>query len=232
MRIVSWNCNGGFAKKAGFVEDFFPDVAVVQECGPAPLQCKTGKLHHTCSPGERRGISVAVGAGFDVEPAAMCIQSNYFVPYRVTGKDTFNLVAVWAKPHPQGTGYYSPYTVSAALALKDLRAFLLERDTIVIGDFNSNAIWNHQAKPTHSEIHKMLEQVGLVSAYHEFFGEKPGNETRSTFRHHQNKNFYHIDYCYMPKAWLNRLRNVAIPAWPSGKAPSDHLPLIVELDDP
>lgn len=32
MRIVTWNCQGGFHRKAAAIEMFRPDLVIIQEC--------------------------------------------------------------------------------------------------------------------------------------------------------------------------------------------------------
>ena len=81
------------------------------------------------------------------------------------------------------------------------------RSTVLIGDFNSNAIWNaeHPAEHNHSAIVSRLDQLGCSSAYHEYFGEAHGSETRHTYFHWwKEERPFHIDYVFIPKLWLPR----------------------------
>jgi exodeoxyribonuclease III len=72
-------------------------------------------------------------------------------------------------------------------------------------DFNANTQWDGDcpASENFTALAGRLSELGLVSAYHEFYGEAPGQETRPTFfmYRHENRPF-HLDYCFIPRAWL------------------------------
>lgn len=106
------------------------------------------------------------------------------------------------------------------------------RDTVVAGDFNSNSIWDHNHPVgSHTSVVKTLEGHGIVSAYHEFFGEAQGKETRMTldFRKDRHESF-HIDYIFIPKSWRASLRDVSIGGYKKWTALSDHRPMVVVVD--
>jgi endonuclease/exonuclease/phosphatase family metal-dependent hydrolase len=72
--------------------------------------------------------------------------------------------------------------------------------------------------------------MGLVSAYHSRYAEEQGRETRPTFflyRHEQRP--YHIDYCFLPTAWLGRVRDVTVGGHGAWASKSDHMPLTVDV---
>ena len=75
-----------------------------------------------------------------------------------------------------------------------------------------------------------LEAAGLVSAYHAFTGAIPGQEPVPThyFRTHRDKPF-HIDYCYIPTAWMARLENVSIAPFEDFAPLSDHRPITITI---
>ena len=79
----------------------------------------------------------------------------------------------------------------------------------------------------------MLSKLGLVSAYHHFFGEEQGSETRPTFYLLWKENRpFHIDYCFIPEAWTADIRSVSVGTYADWFASSDHRPLVVELNEP
>jgi len=79
-----------------------------------------------------------------------------------------------------------------------------------------------------------LAAGGLVSAYHEIRGEAPGAELEPTLYwrdRRKNGPTYHIDYVFLPRPWLVRLKEVEIgsfEAW-CGNGLSDHVPVVVEV---
>jgi endonuclease/exonuclease/phosphatase family metal-dependent hydrolase len=77
---------------------------------------------------------------------------------------------------------------------------------------------------------KLLNEHGLVSTYHEHFGEPQGGETRHTlymFRHQDKP--YHIDYIFIPKEWASRLKTVEVGAFETWSKLSDHCPVAVDV---
>ena len=109
----------------------------------------------------------------------------------VTGLADFNLIAVWAFNHRQ----VDKTPLSRALDLH--KDFIEASPTIVVGDFNNNAIWDKPGKSHHADTVNRLNELGMSSAYHAFHSEAHGEESRPTYWHyrHQDKP-YHIDYCY------------------------------------
>ena len=63
-----------------------------------------------------------------------------------------------------------------------------------------------------------------------FFEEAQGEETRPTYYHRWNrKEPFHIDYCFMPAAWMQQVRNVEVGGYEDWKAASDHRPLVIDI---
>ncbi|HJW08314.1 MAG TPA: hypothetical protein VJ483_01695, partial [Holophagaceae bacterium] len=106
---------------------------------------------------------------------------------------------------------------------------------VFLGDFNSNAIWDHEhpADRNHSAVVARLKSHGLVSAYHHQRQEAHGCENEPTFYLHWNEaKPFHLDYCFLPKTWARRIRNVEVGGFEAWKDHSDHRPLIVDLASP
>ena len=107
-------------------------------------------------------------------------------------------------------------------------------ETVLIGDLNSNAIWDatHREGLSHSAFVELAAQSGLVSTYHSFHGEAHGKELQPTFYFRwKQPHPYHIDYCFIPKAWTARVREVTIGSFEDWKDHSDHRPLLVDISD-
>jgi exodeoxyribonuclease-3 len=99
------------------------------------------------------------------------------------------------------------------------------------GDFNSNTIWDRNRKiRTHSAVVKLLRDRNLFSAYHAFFSEEQGKETRPTyyFWHREDRPF-HIDYTFVPGRWCPRIRSVDVGAYKDWRRTSDHVPVVVDI---
>lgn len=69
----------------------------------------------------------------------------------------------------------------------------------------------------------LLKGYGLVSAYHQHYGEAQGIETRSTFYiYRKQERGFHIDYCFVLKAWTPYLRSIQVGAYADWRHLSDH----------
>jgi endonuclease/exonuclease/phosphatase family metal-dependent hydrolase len=100
---------------------------------------------------------------------------------------------------------------------------------VLLGDLNDNASYRGTRWP---DLMALLQPLGLFSAYHHFYSESPGFETRPThfYRGDETAGF-HVDYCFLPDEWRSRIKGVSVGAFsPSWKKVSDHVPLIVDLD--
>ena len=77
---------------------------------------------------------------------------------------------------------------------------------------------------------RSLASLGLVSAYHRFFGEDQGAESRPTlYLLKKRERPYHIDYCFIPESWVPNLTSVAVGAYETWITASDHCPLVVDI---
>ncbi len=106
---------------------------------------------------------------------------------------------------------------------------LAEGNQIILGDFNSNKIWD---KPdrwwSHTDVVNELKAIGLESLYHVKSGEKQGEESTPTFFLHRNESKpYHIDYAFVPKSLIQS--NIDIGHRSNWLAISDHMPIEIEL---
>jgi exodeoxyribonuclease-3 len=103
---------------------------------------------------------------------------------------------------------------------------------VLAGDLNSNKIWDaERLVGNHSDVVKILAERGLVSGYHEFFGEAQGAESRPTiyFYRHADRPF-HIDYIFIPREWAPRLKAVDIGGYERWSKLSDHCPVTVDIE--
>jgi len=228
IRIVTWNCCRGKAEvKLPHLLDFKPDVIAVQECAlPANPQRGTQVWY---GDNHNQGLLVGVINGLRLRNVIhKDIPEKYFLPARVEGPSGFNLLAIWAKP-----GQHSPKYASTVLqGLGAYRRFIKSAPTVVLGDFNTASFAASRARDWHREIVNLLrDEFGLVSAYHEYHGIDHGYEHHNTFFDRTKKDKpYHIDYCFIPKSWLPRLKKVIVGDYDHWRQVSDHTPVVVELE--
>lgn len=242
MRLVAWNCNMALHRKIDALAALKPDVAVVSECAePSILAARSATDWMETEPvwvgrNAMKGLAVFGFNGYRVELAdAYSPRHRFIAPVRVTGPDTFNLLAVWAQNASGGiTRKHQPGPLR--LALTRYRSFLAERPAVVAGDWNSNAIWDKPGwRINHMHKIRVLEEMGLVSAYHAVTGERQGEETTPTHYWRDRREdgpTYHIDFVCLPQPWLAQITHFEVggfAAW-CGSGLSDHVPIVVDID--
>lgn len=226
MRLVTWNCcRGAYATKAPRLAPLAADITVLQECARPPVE---GTQLRWFGDNPRQGIAVAAAGRYRLEPLpARRGVPRFVVPLRVTGPRRFTLLAVWAKadrPHPYIEGVVRGIEIYADL--------LAAGPTVVMGDLNSNAIWDHEHPEdrSHSALVRRLSDLGLVSAYHAHHREEHGRETTPTYFFHWKESApFHLDYCFIPTAWRKQLVGVSVGSFAEWRPYSDHRPVLVEL---
>lgn len=221
MRIVSWNCNGKFREKFKEIQKLNADIYVIQEC-ENPANTNNPNYKNFANNYIWTGHNPNKGLGIFASESTI-IQNNNWNSYclrnflSVKINNRFDLVAVWAcKP------YIEEYYIYQSIHIDKYNS-----DTILIGDFNSNQIWdNSYGDRNHSKTVSELNGAGLVSAYHFITGEKQGKEKQHTFYlyRHLDKG-YHIDHCFINKANIKTYKIENKEIWLSY---SDHIPIILE----
>ena len=148
------------------------------------------------------------------------------MPFRVTGQGkTFTFFAIWAMDNKEKRD--ARYIGQIWLSINHY-ADLLDDSTILVGDFNSNKIWDKKKRVgNHSDVVNKLADKNIFSTYHKHFNEEQGKESQPTFFLQRNKNKpYHIDYCLASSNLIDKIENVEIGNYDQWIAHSDHLPLI------
>lgn len=221
MRIISWNCNGKFRDKFRDILAVDADIYIIQEC-ENPAECSSAayrnfaKNYLWTGENKSRGLGVFAKENIHITEnqwSKFCLRN--FLSIKVN--DSFDLVAVWAcKP------YIEEYYIYQSINITNY-----SDNTIIIGDFNSNAIWDkkHYTR-THSAVVEQLNTIGICSAYHYQNNEMQGSETQPTFYlyRHFDKG-YHIDHCFTAAKNIQDYRILSNLDW---LEKSDHLPIIIE----
>lgn len=234
MKIITWNCNMAFRKKAGFILRHQPDILVVPGCEhPSRLQFSAGipSPTSTCWVGtnQHKGLGIFSFNGFKLKQHRFHNSAlKMIVPIAVTGEPTFTLYAVWANNPDDPDGQYVEQ-VWKAIHHYDKK--LKNKKTLLIGDFNSNAIWDRKYRAgNHSNVVKKLEEKGIISCYHLLHQQVQGKENHPTFYLYRHKDKpYHLDYCFASADMARTIESVEIGDFEGWSAYSDHTPVIVSF---
>ena len=223
-----------FRKKAHLILGEKPDILIVPECEHpdkllrVELNAKTVLWH-----GKNKSKGLAVFSFGDYQLSLMPIHNediHIVCPIEVTGGEIdFILLAAWAQPN---IDYDYRYIGQIWKAVHYYQDILKADKVIIVGDFNSNVIWdkNHHVV-SHSMTVKKLLDMHIQSAYHVHLAQIQGQEIHPTFHmyRHENKP-YHIDYCFISPYFLKRLTTVEVGDYQYWKTCSDHSPLTVEFN--
>lgn len=222
MKIVSWNCGGKFREKFKYISELEADIYIIQEC-ENPTEYKntpyfgfTGENFYWIGDKNTKGLGVFAKTNIELKLNdwnSYCLRN--FLSVRVN--DKFNVLAVWAcKP------YIEEYYIYQSINMDNFNG-----NTVIIGDFNSNAIWDKKGDTrTHGSVVDQLEKIGLCSAYHYTTGEEQGKETKNTFYLYRHTDRgYHIDHCFVSP---NLIRSYCILDANMWLDKSDHVPIVLE----
>ena len=229
MRIVTWNCQMGLDKKADALLSLNPDVAVVPECSEKSAIALRERGYESLWFGSNphKGLGVFCRAGWSFSVLPLPVQ-KWIVPIQVTAPTPFTLLAVWAQ---SGDEHADRYIRQVYLALMAHPEWFNGTPVVLAGDLNSNKIWDGKRQVgSHSDVVKILANQGLVSVYHEYFGEAQGAESRPTlYMHHYVHRPYHIDYIFIPREWATCLKTVDVGEYERWSKLSDHCPVTVDV---
>lgn len=228
MKIVSWNCNGAFRKKYHALEEFNADILIIQECeNPADstiqFQKWTGENYLWIGSNKNKGLGLFSRNGLKLNKLNWKDDNlELFLPFEVSG---IPILAVWTK---QANSPTFQYIGQLWKYLQLNNAQFIEHKPFVIGDFNSNAIWDVWDRWwNHSDVVGELSKLGIQSLYHHQHTEKQGGERVPTFYMHRNLSRpYHIDYVFLPESYLlSACLEIGKPdRWLEH---SDHVPLFI-----
>jgi len=231
VRIVVWNCRMGFAKKRELLYNLLPDVAVIPECSrDAILSCKQdGYAVSWWGDNKNKGLGVLAAKPWRLKSGRRPTE-KWIVPVKVSGPLNFLLVAVWASRVGEIKELNYIGQVFEAIR-KHPRWFTNSSAVVMCGDFNSNTIFDHGRKlRNHSAVVKLLAEKNMVSAYHAFFKEDHGEETRPThYFWYQKERCFHIDYIFAPRNWVSRITNLTVGTYRKWRPVSDHVPIIADF---
>lgn len=233
MKIITWNCNMAFRKKAVYILAHNPDILIIPECEHPD---KLPFVENTPIPtdfiwmGDNKNKGLGI---FSYSHFRFKVLRNHnpnlktIIPVKVTGNDVqFTLFAIWANNPTDPDGQYVEQIWKA---LAHYKRQLKSTQTILIGDFNSNTIWDKKFRiGNHSHVVERLEKKGIHSCYHAHHNQEQGKEKDPTFYLYKHKEkSYHLDYCFASSDMIDKIQSVEIGAYDFWKAYSDHVPVIV-----
>ena len=236
MKITTWNCNMAFRKKAQYVLESKPDILIIPECEHPEKLLFSNDIHKPkdvawFGKNVNKGLAVLSYGPYrfkvlDVHNEAL----QLVVPILVTGgSHDFTLIAIWANnPHDED----GQYVEQVWKALHCYKALLRRKRVILVGDFNSNTIWDKPRRQgNHSHVVSLLESKGISSAYHSWFKQEQGREQHPTlylYRHIDKP--YHLDYCFVSSYFSEKLVAVEVGDHTNWCRYSDHVPVTVTFD--
>jgi exonuclease III len=226
-----------FRKKADIILTHKPDILVVPECEcPDKLlfNCGTPKPSDTLWFGQNpnKGLGIFSYGNFRLQVLDTHNHNlKMIIPIAVSGKKfRFTLFAVWANNPEDKDGQY---VTQVWKAIHCYDAAIKNKRTMLIGDFNSNTIWDKPRREgNHSTVVRRLEIKGIHSVYHKHFNQTQGCEHHATLYLYKHKDKpYHIDYCFASVDMLQHLKSVEIGGYDFWTRYSDHVPVIVTFDE-
>jgi endonuclease/exonuclease/phosphatase family metal-dependent hydrolase len=224
-----------FRKKANSILKHYPDILVVQECEQLEkidfstfLRQPSDKFWHGTNP--NKGVGVFCFSGYKLKLYDWHnTDIRTFLPFSISKDgEAFNLYAVWAYNLLESK---DRYVGQVWKAVNQYREYLPQIPSIIVGDFNSNTIWDGKKKKyNHTSVVKELERLGIHSLYHLHHGETHGKETQPTlFLQKKQHKPYHIDYCFASNYFSEKLQSVSVGIYGDWISLSDHMPIIIDI---
>ena len=235
MKIITWNCNMAFRKKSALILAHKPDILIVPECEhpdklkfDPSLPVPTDMLWF--GENKNKGLAIFSYSGYRIKLLRRHnAELKLIIPIAVSGGGfAFTLYAIWAHNPNDPDGQYVEQIWKA---IHHYNKFLKNKPTLLMGDFNSNTIWDRKNRAgNHSNVVNHLEKKGIRSFYHLHHKQLQGKEQHPTFYLYKHKDKpYHLDYCFGSSDMTDRIQSVDIGAFEDWRQYSDHMPVMVTL---
>jgi len=234
MKIISWNCNGAFRKKFQFISQEEADIYIIQECEDPKQIIKIdpsfesfSNNHLWTGKNKNKGLGVFIRNRISFKKIDFSNKYNefevkWFIPFEINNQQ---IIAVWSH---QGDSDEYRYIGQFWCFLQINKELL--KNSIILGDFNSNAIWDYKrSECTHTNCVKQLNEIGIKSIYHTLEKIEHGKELIPTFYLQKNlEKKYHIDYIFSPIEFIKDTKMFNIGNFKKWKEISDHVPIMWE----
>jgi exodeoxyribonuclease-3 len=224
-----------FRKKADHILALDPDILVIPECecvDKLKFSFETKKPNSVLWFGKNQNKGLGILSYGNTKLKLLKTHNaelRMIIPVSVKNEQyQFTLYAVWAfnPDDPDGV-----YVEQVWKAIHHYEKHLKTKTSMLIGDFNSNTIWDRPRREgNHSNVVKFLEERKIYSSYHLHHKQLQGKEEHPTLYmyRHQDKP-YHIDYCFISKNLADNLDSVLVGDFKTWTQYSDHVPVIVTL---
>lgn len=248
MKIVTWNCNGALRKKLNEADSLAADILIVQECEDPSLSTPAYRQwagdYLWVGDSKNRGLGVFArkkhhieALGWQGEHSIPGHQNNsssnhwttsdlkLFLPFTID--DDITVLAVWTQG---GNNQVFGYVGQLWKYLQIHREDLCGPRTLILGDFNSNTLWDRQDRWwNHSDVVSELETKGVHSLYHRVFKEVQGKESRPTFFHYRHQDRpYHIDHVFVSSDLVEQ-SDLQVGEYDDWISFSDHMPISIAV---
>lgn len=236
MKLISWNCQGAYRKKADLMLALEPDIVVIQECEHPDKLVFGGSTRRPddmvwFGDNPHKGLGVFSYSKYRFQLDARHDPAfKTILPIAVSGGDIdFTLFAIYANNPEDKKNQYIGQTWKA---IHCYDALLDQGPSILTGDFNSNTIWDRKGREgNHSTLVDRLAGKDIHSIYHKHFKQEQGLEAHPTFYLYRSADKpYHLDYCFASTVFYDKLHHFEVGAFEHWIAHSDHLPLIAVFD--
>ena len=215
MRIISWNCQGGYRKKIDNILELKPDIVVIQECE------NLERLRAFCKEKiplksfwfggfyPHRGVGVFFYKDYQILSMENDISIEFIVPMKIMNNFRFHLFSIWAMA-PKGKDKGRSYTYQIEKTITKYEGILKNNISILIGDYNTPNI-EKPVEKTGFMVNEEFKKLEIFSAYHEYFEKDYGKHNQYTFYQHKNTEFKHmLDYCFASRSIIEKISKVEI----------------------
>lgn len=222
-----------FRKKNAEILNLKPDILIIPEC-ENEKRLQFGKLTPVPNDflwfreNENKGIGVFSYSDYNFSLIEYSTKFKYVIPIEVKGANNFNLFAVWAMDNKDK--WSERYIAQVWLAINHYEG-LLDNSSLLIGDFNSNQIWDSFSRlASHTDVVAYLHARSIHSLYHRKYLHKQGEEKHPTlYLHRKQEKPYYIDFCFASENLLINGFDISVGEFEDWISLSDHVPLIIDF---
>lgn len=216
-------------KKWEAIDKLKADIYVIQECSQRDISNLTethGYQAHWMGLNKNKGLGLVVKAPYKIADFKET-GFEWIGHATITGPEMFEIYPVWACISKQDRNLR--YIRQVHRLIDQLEGEPCDEPRIVIGDFNSNTIWDKEhGERSHSKAVGRFERMGIQSAYHSLKKYEHGSEIDHTIYFRKNPAVaYHIDYGFVSSELLQRLDSVEIGKIEDWISLSDHMPMSI-----